>query len=67
MKNESGMFITSREGEYSFVEIKEGRSFQKGFFADGNLPSVGDVVDIVCVKSDETGLILQFKKRGEPS
>lgn len=72
MKNLTGdagmfLFITPEaEPEFKFVEIKPGEDSSR-FFVNGDVPSAGDSVDIVCVKNDQGGLVLQFRTRREPS
>lgn len=72
MKNitrDAGMFLfvtPEAEPEFKFVEIKPGADRGR-FFVGGDVPAVGDSVDIVCVKNDQDGLVLQFRTRREPS
>lgn len=60
-------FVRSeRETEFKFFQVIPGAD-KNHFFVDGDVPAVGDSVDIVCVKNDDGGLVLQFKTRREPS
>lgn len=54
------------EPEFQFVKIEPGAEKSR-FFVNGDVPAVGDLVDIVCVKNDQGGLVLQFRTRREPS
>jgi len=50
------------EPEFRFIFIPPG--LDKGiYFVGGDVPELGDSVDIVCVKNDDGGLVLQFKTR----
>lgn len=60
-------FARSERGpEFKFFRVTPGAD-KSLFFVDGDVPAVGDSVDIVCVKNDDGGLVLQFKTRREPS
>lgn len=72
MKNltvDAGMFsfvTPEAEPEFKFLVIMPGADKSR-FFVNGDVPAVGDSVDIVCVKNDQGGLVLQFRTRREPS
>lgn len=67
--SDAGMFVfvnPENEPRFEFLKVLPEADKSK-FFVDGNVPAVGDSVDIVCVKNDDGGLVLQFKTRREPS
>lgn len=72
MKNvtsDAGTFVfvnPEHEPGFEFFKVLPGTDKSK-FFVGGDVPSVGDSVDIVCVKNDQDGLVLQFRTRREPS
>lgn len=69
MTSDAGMFVfVNPENDPGFEFLKVLPEADKSkFFVGGDAPAVGDSVDIVCVKNDDGGLVLQFKTRREPS
>lgn len=59
-------FSHEAETQFEFFKVIPGAD-KSHFFVGGDIPVVGDSVDIVCVKNDDGGLVLQFKTRREPS